>query len=109
MVRTVSDIHTRRGGKKVICSFCKTNLPEGAVFCPSCGRRVALKPIEEADKWPETGVLLSIFREADEYERKDDYQTELRILVKGLRIAPENCTLMLRLGRAYWRLGYDRI
>ena len=89
----------------MICASCKAPLPEGAAFCPSCGNRVGLKPYAEMDEWPETSVLLKIFAEADEYERKDDYQTELQILSKGLRIAPDNCSLMLRLGRAFWRLG----
>ena len=92
----------------MICASCKAPLPEGAAFCPSCGNRVGLKPYAEMDEWPETSVLLKIFAEADEYERKDDYQTELQILSKGLRIAPDNCSLMLRLGRAFWRLGYDQ-
>ncbi|MCR4707527.1 MAG: hypothetical protein K5746_06230 [Clostridiales bacterium] len=90
------------------CASCKAILPEGAVFCPSCGNRVAPKPYTEMDEWPETGVLLSIFQEADRYEQKDDYQAELRVLSKGIRIAPNNCTLMLRMGRAFWRLGYDQ-
>ena len=47
-------------------------------------------------------VLLS---EAAAFAEKKDYKGELRTLVKALEIAPEDNTVLLRLGRAYWRLG----
>ena len=29
------------------CRFCGAEIPEGAVYCPSCGRKVAGKTVEE--------------------------------------------------------------
>ena len=92
----------------MICAFCRAPLPEGAAFCPACGHRIQSGTHAQTDRNPETIVLLKILQEASEYEQKDDYQSELRVLSKGLRIAPDSGTLMLRLGRAWWRLGYDQ-
>ena len=47
-------------------------------------------------------VLLS---EAQTYAGKKDYQSELQTLIKAAELAPEDNTVLLRLGRAYWRLG----
>ena len=44
-------------------------------------------------------------RKKQGYAEKKDYRNELRTLAKAMEIAPENNTVLLRLGRAYWRAG----
>ncbi len=50
----------------------------------------------------QAAVLLS---EASAFAEKKDYQNELQTLIKAVKLAPEDDTVLLRLGRAYWRLG----
>ena len=57
---------------------------------------------EEETHEAEVAALLS---EAQEYAEKKDYRNELRILAKAMELAPDNNTVLLRLGRAYWRNG----
>ena len=47
-------------------------------------------------------ILLS---EAAAFAEKKDDHNELRTLTEAMELAPENNTVLLRLGRAYWRLG----
>ena len=47
-------------------------------------------------------VLLS---EASAFADKKDYHNEIQTLSKAMELAPENDFVLLRLGRAYWRLG----
>ena len=50
----------------------------------------------------QVAVLLS---EAAAFAEKKDYHNELLTLIKAINLAPEDNTVLLRLGRAYWRLG----
>ena len=43
--------------------------------------------------------------DAAEYAKKGDTQNELQTLIKAMDLAPEDNTVLIRLGRAYWRLG----
>jgi len=91
------------------CTSCGSSslikVRDGEYICEYCGGRFF---VDEPDRDEEEADadLAGIFEKADEYERRDDYKNELRTLAKGLDIAPDNCTLMLKVGRAYWRLGF---
>ena len=50
-------------------------------------------------------ALYDIFSEAAEFEKKDQYAEELEILMKGMRVDPENYNLLIKIGRANRRLG----
>ena len=50
----------------------------------------------------QVAVLLS---EAAAFADKKDYKNELQTLIKAMNLAPEDNSVLLRLGRAYWRLG----
>lgn len=52
--------------------------------------------------------LMRIFSEAAAFEQKDDYTSELQVLLKGLKIDSDNSTLLQKIGRAYRRLGYTQ-
>ncbi len=97
----------------VICASCGSRalkrVRKGEYVCEFCGSR-SYGSGEGEPKSPEAAEaeLAALFAEASEYEQRDDIPAELRILVKGLDFAPENCSLLLKLGRAYWRLGQNR-
>ena len=75
-------------------------------ICEYCGSRYFLGlRSEDVKADQDEAQLMPLFLEAQKYERKDAIAKELEILLKGLEIAPDNSTLMLKLGRAYWRLG----
>ncbi|MCR5783434.1 MAG: TIR domain-containing protein [Clostridia bacterium] len=50
--------------------------------------------------------IMKILYEAASFEVKNDYISELACLIKGIKIAPDNATLLVRIGRAYRRLGF---
>ena len=95
------------------CSACGSRslrkIRKGTYLCEYCGSRFFADGQDTADGEEEAEVeLLALFALASEYEQKDDIAGELRILLKGLDLAPENPTLLLKLGRAYWRFGQNR-
>ena len=92
------------------CSFCGSGnlkrIRKGEYLCEHCGSRffaddqdAALSPEEAQAK------LLALFAEAESCADKNDYQSELRILSKGLELNPDDPTLLLRLGRSCQRNG----
>ena len=50
--------------------------------------------------------LDAIFREANRYHEKGDYQSELGVLLGGQKAAPHDPVLLLKLGRVYRLLNY---
>ena len=94
----------------LVCTACGSHrlkrIRRGQYLCEYCGSRIYT---EEADTGKSDEArdaeLMALFTEAAAYEEKDDIRTELQVLARGLAIAPDNGTLMLKLGRAYWRLG----
>ncbi len=49
--RTQGEQVLQKGVKQMVC-LCKTKLPEGARFCPECGRQVPARrePVEETEE-----------------------------------------------------------
>ena len=81
----------------------------GTYLCEYCGSRIFSAGHDAAGGEEETETeLLALFELSMEHEQRDDISGELRILLKGLDIDPENVTLLLKLGRAYWRLGMNK-
>ncbi len=75
----------------------------GEYVCQHCGTKFYTDEQKSGeDDEAKTAVLLS---EAQEYAEKKDYLNELRTLIKAVELTPENNTVLLRLGRAYWRLN----
>ena len=52
-----------------------------------------------------TAQLAVLLSEASEFAEKKDYQNELQTLIKAVSLVPDDNTALLRLGRAYGRLG----
>ena len=104
---------TPNGTPPESCTACGSRslkrVRRGEYLCEHCGSRYyvnsedGIESEEEAD-----AKLTALFVEAAEYEARDDVPAELQILQKGLDIAPQNVTLLLKLGRSYWRLGQNR-
>lgn len=93
------------------CSSCGSSslrkVSDGEYVCEFCGSRFFVgEPDEAGDAEEADADLAAVFEKAAGYEERDDYKNELRTLAKGLDIAPNDCTLMLKIGRAYWRLGF---
>ena len=96
--------------RPVRCTACGSNnlkkLHTGGFRCEHCGtvfysgERDAGTDREALDA--KVAVLLS---EASAFAEKKDYHHELQKLSEAIKIAPEDNTVLLRLGRAYWRLG----
>ena len=81
---------------------------KGEYRCEYCGSRFFTdgQDASASEEDVET-ELMALFEEAAAYESKDNISAELKVLLKGLDLDPENCLLLLKLGRAYWRLGLD--
>ena len=94
-----------------VCALCGGSLKrvgKGAYRCEYCGSSFFAEGYEASASEDERDArLIALLDEAAGYERQNDYRTALQVLVKGLDFAPDSCTLMLRLGRACWKLGYD--
>ena len=78
----------------------------GEYRCEHCGTKLFTEGQksgeEEEARDADVAVLVS---EAQAYADKKDYRNELLTLAKAMKLDPENNTVLLRLGRAYWRLG----
>ncbi|MBQ3295091.1 MAG: tetratricopeptide repeat protein [Erysipelotrichaceae bacterium] len=102
---------TENSISSLICDSCGSTdfkkITRGEYVCRYCGKRFLIDqndaPVTDPEKESE---LIRIFNEAAGYERKDQYEKELQTLSKGLKIAPDDCTLLTKLGRVYWRLGF---
>lgn len=114
------DIYCPKCGNKVsvqekevrtlVCESCgSTNfkmIRKGEYVCKHCGSTCFVGQDETDEDVPDADArLLAIFQKAAEYEDKNKYEKELEELSKGLEIAPDNCALLNKLGRVYWRLG----
>ena len=94
----------------VRCTSCgSSNLRKksaGKYQCEHCGTvffRTGEDPAgDEEAKEAKVAALLS---EASDCATRGDYENELQTLVKAVNLAPENNTVLLRVGRAYWRHG----
>ena len=76
------------------------------VFCEHCGTKLYTgEQMSDGDVEKHEAEAAALLSEAQGYAEKKDYRNELRTLAKAMEIAPENNTVLLRLGRAYWRAG----
>ena len=93
----------------MICISCGSSnfkkIRRGEYQCEYCGAMLCTdgqKPGEDHEAADaETAVLLS---EAQAFAERKDYREELKTLAKAMALSPKNNTVLLRLGRAYWRL-----
>ncbi|MBQ6360280.1 MAG: zinc ribbon domain-containing protein [Lachnospiraceae bacterium] len=95
----------------VVCASCGSGqlkrIGRGEYLCEHCGSRFfAQEPENFTDSEKEKAELLALFAEAEKHADKGDYRAELIALSKGLKLAPEDGTLLLKLGRACMRLGF---
>ena len=97
------------GMRAAVCASCGSNnlkrVGKGEYLCEHCGSRFfteeeddVLSPEEKKAK------LLAVFAEAEGCADKGDHQAELSVLSKGLELVPDDCTLLLKLGRACAKL-----
>ena len=91
------------------CTSCGSNhlqiIRSGEYRCEHCGTIIykdGKDPENDEAQEAKAAVFIS---EAEAYAKKGDYLSELQALAKALELSPENNTVLLRLGRAYWRLG----
>ena len=78
----------------------------GEYQCEYCG--MMLFSDEQNDGEDQEAIdakVALLLSEASAYAKKKDYQNELLTLVKAYSLAPEDDCVLLRLGRAHWRLG----
>lgn len=85
---------------------------EGAAASPQPETAPAAAPKETAAPKaadPEREAkLVAVFNEAAAYAAKEEYQKELEVLAGALSYAPDDCSLLVKLGRVYRRLGYSK-
>ena len=95
--------------RSMTCEFCGgrklKKIRKGEYVCEYCGSRFLYNADDDSDDEQVQARLMAVFGKADEYEEKGDLENELQTLVEGLEIAPDDCTLMLKIGRAYRKLG----
>ena len=93
-----------------VCPNCGSNrlkrIRRGEYRCEHCESRFfsGEQGGEESAEEIEAKVA-AIFTQAEAYADKGEYSEELRALTGALEIAPDNSDLLLRIGRAHWRLG----
>jgi len=97
--------------RSLICASCGgtdfKKIGRNEYICRYCGSRSFIEQTKESSDDPDAETkMIAIFDEAAEYERKDMYNNELQVLLKGLQIDPDNGDLLAKLGRVYWRLGF---
>lgn len=92
------------------CSACGSGdhrkIRFGEYRCEHCGTVLHTgeqnSAVDQEAADAKVAVLLS---EASAFEEQKDYKSQLQTLIKAVELAPENNTVLLRLGRAYWQLG----
>ena len=104
---------SKKGAVLVACTSCGSGslkrVQKGVYICDYCGSRFHVDDANRIESAEEVDTkLMDIFCESAKYRVKDVFQSEIRILTKGLDIAPENATLMVKLGRAYRQLGFSQ-
>ncbi len=98
------------GLRAAVCAACGSGnlrrIAKGEYLCEHCGSRFYTEePDDVMSPEEKQAKLLVLFSEANSHAGKGDYQEELRTLSKGLELLPQDCTLLLKLGRACSRLG----
>lgn len=111
---TVSKAEARSAGpaSPAVCTACGSRslrkIRRGEYLCDYCGSRFLAEEDDAVMSEEDAKAkLMALFEEAARYESRNEIGQELGVLLKGLDLAPENSTLLLKLGRAYWRLGSD--
>ncbi len=92
------------------CSACGSGslkrIRMGEYRCEHCGTMFHTNELHPAaDQETVDAKVAILLSEAVAFADKKDYHNELQVLTKAMELAPENDTVLLRLGRAYWRLG----
>ena len=92
------------------CTSCGSSsirkIRTGEYLCEHCGTKLYTDEKRiGGDGQAHEAEAAALLSEAQGYAEKKDYRNELRTLAKAMEIAPENNTVLLRLGRAYWRAG----
>ena len=92
------------------CASCGSSslrkIRAGEYLCEHCGTKLYTgEQMSDGDVEKHEAEAAALLSEAQGYAEKKDYRNELRTLAKAMEIAPENNTVLLRLGRAYWRAG----
>ena len=105
------DNPSETGMRIIACTSCGSRslktIRLGEYLCEHCGSRFITN-----DKNTNRGAeeqeaeIYAFMAKASEYKKQKDYQKELETLAKALDKAPDNLTLLLRLGDVYSRLGY---
>lgn len=83
---------------------------KGHFLCEYCGSKyITDENNEVVNRELVKKDLVDILVEADKYEKTKDYPKELQCYQKAIEKAPDNMTILLKLGRAYRRNGlHDR-
>ena len=102
---------TENNISSLVCDSCGgtdfRKIGRGEFVCMHCGKHFFTQQNDTAVNDPEKeSELIAIFEEAAKYERRNMYEKELQVLSKGFKIAPDDCSLLCKLGRVYWRLGF---
>ena len=113
LMSTEAAANDRPSGRETpptVCTSCGSNalkrIRNGEYVCEHCGSRFYTREDQGTISPEEAALMLTaLFAEADEYAAKGDAPAELRTLLKGLEITADDCSLMLRLGRANWKQG----
>lgn len=91
------------------CTSCGSTslrkLPAGGYQCEHCGTILHADEEESGEDHETAGQVAVLLSQAAAFAEKKDYQNELQALVKAVELAPRDNTVLLRLGRAYWKLG----
>lgn len=92
------------------CSACGSGALKkihiGEYRCEHCGTVLYTREQHSAaDQEALDAKVAVLLSEAAAFEEKKDYDSQLQTLIKAAELAPENNTVLLRLGRAYWQIG----
>lgn len=95
--------------RPLACSSCGNRslkrVRKGEYVCEYCGSHYLINEQADIDEEEAAAKLTSLFIEADEHREKGDIKAELKVLIRALDVAPEDCHLMLKISRAYRLLG----
>ena len=91
------------------CVSCGSNdireLKAGVFQCAHCNTMFSMEErAEQNDETSEETEVALLLAEAERYAGKTDIRKEIQTLLKALAIDPENNDVLLRLGRAYWKV-----
>ena len=97
------------GMRANVCAACGSSdlkrIAKGEYLCGHCGTRFFTEEPDSVMSLEEKKAkLLVLFAEANRHAANGDHQAELSTLSKGLELLPDDCTLLLKLGRACSKL-----